>query len=800
MNGLSGFFWSSQYLHGMSYKESIAGKKLIQQARDAIKSALAAGYTDQNRLHGRGIVVCAGGYKYFTNAWVSIKMLRHVGCNLPVQLWYVGRSELDFRMERLMRSLDVECIDAGQYMAAAEGSNLKTLKAIAISKSSFEEILYLDADNVVVKDPSFLFDLPQYVDKGAVFWPDTEIIAVKDPLWSIFQLPYIEEPQVEGGQLLVNKRACSRSLQFVEQLNFRAKILYKFAKDGKDLFRFAWRKMGQSYAMPEFAPQMLTIPNFYGEAIDAVLCQSDFTDDRLFQHRTFCKWDLHGQNPWISGFLFESKCHEFVEELKTLWNGRIGKKKQIAVSASLLKIKNTIARNRWILELPEATKTKPKRKKSSDLETANEENRPDFVKAPDVGKVNFKDVRGFVSKLKRFKFLPSRRLDAVVELRFNSSGAIEKGGSQDIGYFWGLSQGSNSTYLILSLADSPMMKLKLKSDGSWMGTDGARLRNVEDAYPHLKLDLQHNKLARVNRKIAQSIGKELHVGCSPVFGLMAEELSDHITAVYACAGLARLGVEVTFHTPFVDWLSRVNEPKLAITNKPHKSLVNVNIDYSNQIRFGNSKASWYAAAIHPFLKPSKPKIKSGGITQRFPFTDYIVLAPDPGNEHLDRGWPETHWARLAILLQETGCEIVAIGASSQAATLLKIFSKTQAYWVVGQTAEWTADVLLGAKAFVGVNNDLMHMAALLNVPAVAIHSQLSPLFLWPESKIVSVMPETPCSPCRWQEDRGYRSSCHLGCAALGTIAPEIVYKSTLKLIETGVKNSRNTRTGEKLAT
>ncbi len=37
---------------------------------------------------GRGVIICGGGLKYFTNAWVAIRILRKLGCNLPLQVWY----------------------------------------------------------------------------------------------------------------------------------------------------------------------------------------------------------------------------------------------------------------------------------------------------------------------------------------------------------------------------------------------------------------------------------------------------------------------------------------------------------------------------------------------------------------------------------------------------------------------------------------------------------------------------------------------------------------------------------------
>lgn len=46
-----------------------------------------------NKFSGKGIVMSVGGIKYFTDAWVSINMLRETGCTLPIEVWYQG-SEL----------------------------------------------------------------------------------------------------------------------------------------------------------------------------------------------------------------------------------------------------------------------------------------------------------------------------------------------------------------------------------------------------------------------------------------------------------------------------------------------------------------------------------------------------------------------------------------------------------------------------------------------------------------------------------------------------------------------------------
>lgn len=45
-----------------------------------------------------------------------------------------------------------------------------TIKVAALLNSGFEDILFLDADNVAVRDPTYLFDTQEYLDTGAMFF------------------------------------------------------------------------------------------------------------------------------------------------------------------------------------------------------------------------------------------------------------------------------------------------------------------------------------------------------------------------------------------------------------------------------------------------------------------------------------------------------------------------------------------------------------------------------------------------------------------------------------------------------
>src|SRR5688572_20721284 len=127
-----------------------------------------------DRFHGRGIVICGGGIRYFTNAWVCIRMLRRLGCRLPIELWHLGRGEFSVEMETLLLPMGVRCVDAQKVRKKFPVRMLGgwQLKPYAILQSAFREVLLLDADNLAVVNPEFLFETPEFKETGALFWPD----------------------------------------------------------------------------------------------------------------------------------------------------------------------------------------------------------------------------------------------------------------------------------------------------------------------------------------------------------------------------------------------------------------------------------------------------------------------------------------------------------------------------------------------------------------------------------------------------------------------------------------------------
>lgn len=260
---------------------------------------------------GRGIVTCAGGVKYLTCAWVLIKMLRHLGCKLPIEVWYLGDDEGDPDWIKLVEPLGVTCIDAHEIATRHPHPRLTgwESKSYAVLHSRFQEVLFLDADNVPVVDPSYLFEDEQYVKAGAVFWPDSPAMSADNVAWQVFGVPYRHEQEVESGQMVIDKQRCWQAINLADWYNQHSDFFYQYVYGDKDTFRFAWHRTGTSFVMSPYAH----------EPIRHGLYQFDLTGRRLFQHRIHDKWSLLGNTP-CEGFQHEPECFAFVRELGDQWS------------------------------------------------------------------------------------------------------------------------------------------------------------------------------------------------------------------------------------------------------------------------------------------------------------------------------------------------------------------------------------------------------------------------------------------------------------------------------------------------
>lgn len=282
---------------GLRKTDVCLSKNFIKRLRSEWKSYVRTIPPYPRHFSGKGIVMCAGGLGYFTCAWIAIKAIRRTGCNLPVQLWYVG-NELSDEAISALTEMNVECENFLDYEGAPwQGFQLKPF---AVLHSRFEEVLYIDADNVCVTNPEELFFTEEYRQYGALFWPDFWKTGRESPIWEIIGSTVSETTEQESGQLLVHKGKCWRELNLCQYFNSRSVIYYRFLLGDKDTFRFAWMALKTGYYMIE--TDVATCGYIHPRAnvfLGTTMVQHNINGKILFLHRNLVKWDLTRENELI---------------------------------------------------------------------------------------------------------------------------------------------------------------------------------------------------------------------------------------------------------------------------------------------------------------------------------------------------------------------------------------------------------------------------------------------------------------------------------------------------------------------
>lgn len=281
---------------------------------------------------GRGIVTCAGGPLYQTCAWVLFTLLRKLGCKLPIECWYAGSGERDAHWERWVSDeLGVVCVDAiaRGYVGHpfAPGLSFRNhayspgalhgyaLKPFAVLNSSFQDILFLDADNTPERDPTFMFDSPEFRAAGAIFWPDLPDCALT-PVLPAFDVCDTGEPiNWESGQLVIDKARVWRPLWLANWFNAQAGHFYRFSWGDCGAWQAAWKRLSAPWAMPGRAAR---------RAGNVALIQHDFQGEPLFFHRVGRrgKWRLDFENEPTPGYSHNELCFAALADLANRQQGR----------------------------------------------------------------------------------------------------------------------------------------------------------------------------------------------------------------------------------------------------------------------------------------------------------------------------------------------------------------------------------------------------------------------------------------------------------------------------------------------
>ncbi|KAL8872358.1 MAG: hypothetical protein Q9174_002000 [Haloplaca sp. 1 TL-2023] len=249
----------------------------------------------------------AGG-KYTAFATTGLGMLREVGSELPVEVWVKDGTEENDEWCKELAKEGMACRRLSDYMDTELLVHGYQLKICSILFSSFERILFLDADNVPVRKPDSIFTSKSFTDTGVVMWPDYWK-HTGSPL-----LPYIvglsqessemlrEDQTAESGQLVWDKKRHWKALCLAAYYNYYGpQHYYTMISQGwagwgdKDTFLIALRALQQDFYMVPHKLKTLFV-NGTGHGVGMLQADPTKTADYepMFLHSNMIKWSIRG--------------------------------------------------------------------------------------------------------------------------------------------------------------------------------------------------------------------------------------------------------------------------------------------------------------------------------------------------------------------------------------------------------------------------------------------------------------------------------------------------------------------------
>jgi heptosyltransferase-2 len=157
----------------------------------------------------------------------------------------------------------------------------------------------------------------------------------------------------------------------------------------------------------------------------------------------------------------------------------------------------------------------------------------------------------------------------------------------------------------------------------------------------------------------------------------------------------------------------------------------------------------------------------------------LTLSPQvailcPGAEYGPaKRWPASYFAELARRLADDGYQIWIVGSSKDRGIgqeITRLSGKVSVDLCGRTTLDQVVDLLSCAHVVISNDSGLMHVAAALAVPLIALYGSSSPSFTPPLSEQATVLKlDLPCSPC-------YKRECplqHFNCMV--QLTPDRVY-------------------------
>lgn len=153
--------------------------------------------------NGKGIVTVGGG-RYSVLLLTMLETLRQSGTSLPIEVFIPPMDEGDVQFcEDIVTKFNAKCVYFSDILPPNVLENLRIksyqIKALALVMSSYEHVLFIDADNFAMKNVDNVFNSDVYKETGLVVWPDLWKRVTAPVYYDIAEIKYDLNTRVRWG-------------------------------------------------------------------------------------------------------------------------------------------------------------------------------------------------------------------------------------------------------------------------------------------------------------------------------------------------------------------------------------------------------------------------------------------------------------------------------------------------------------------------------------------------------------------------------------------------------------------------
>ncbi|KAL1994948.1 hypothetical protein VTN49DRAFT_1135 [Thermomyces lanuginosus] len=224
----------------------------------------------------RGIVTRAGG-AYFPLFLLQLRMLRRSGSKLPVEAFIKDADEYEPHLcEKVLPKYNAKCVVLSDLLnpkgksesPQSDGAKYdRMFRTLAVIFSSFEDVLWMDADCFPLHNVDDFFTADPFKSKGLVIWPDLWV-STTSPLY--FKISQQKEPSVmsrpssDTSVLLISKRTHFLTSLLAAYYDYHGPSHYftllrqgALGDDDKEIFPLAASALGEPFYVVQTHPQLL---------------------------------------------------------------------------------------------------------------------------------------------------------------------------------------------------------------------------------------------------------------------------------------------------------------------------------------------------------------------------------------------------------------------------------------------------------------------------------------------------------------------------------------------------------------